>query len=201
MGFEILTSSQLKALLSSTAERVNRLQQQRIQNQTNVDGSPFPKLKIGTINSKKRAGGGISGNAEKRMIATGDFRRHAFEYKVSGNGVTFFISPKVHKLTKIAQKRKGYETKKAKGKNMKSPKASYTGKNGMLTYSDIAMYQLNGKYSTGWRSSSNAGAAFFGVNGKEANNTFNFMQKEAVGIARQNIEKELSKMIMNARNK
>jgi len=111
-----------------------------------------------------------------RMKATNDFVTNAFEYKVENNGVRIFISKKVHKLNKIASARRKWETNNAKGKKQKAPKPTYTNSRGeMVTYEDIALYNLRGSYDHGWRKKGNAGADFFGLsksNEEELNKIF-----------------------------
>lgn len=199
MGFEVLSESQKKEILTDLKDRWILLHRKRIRDQKEVEGGSFPYLRLKTIIKKQGMGSSVSHNAFNRMIRTGDFMKNAFEGKVTSNSLTFFISPKVYSLKKIAAKRKSYETRKAKGVKVRKPKASYTGKNGMVTYQDIAMYNLRGKFQTAWKSLNNAGADFFGLSKKEADESFKYLKRKAASNAKKNIENELNNIIANAR--
>jgi len=160
----LITPQQLKPILDDIGAQGVQLIQDQINNQKDIHDKPYTKLSESTIKAKERSKrGGVKGNADKRMKATNDFVDNAFQYRVDNNGITFFISPKVHKLQKIASERKSYRTNLAKGKNMKKPIRSYTNNKGvMVTYQDIALYNISGNFDYGWRKAGNPGADFFG---------------------------------------
>ena len=163
----LITTQQLKPILDDIGAQAIQLLRTRINSQKEVDGSPFPPLASSTIRAKQRAGGGVEGNATLRMKATNDFVMNAYEYKVENDGVRIFISKKIHKLSKIASARRKWETNQAKGKKQKTSKPTYTNSRGeMVTYEDIALYNLRGSFDCGWRkpgNPGNPGADFFGL--------------------------------------
>lgn len=198
MGFEVLTQSEMNSILKKVGESLKRLMRKRIQDQKEVDGGSFPRLASSTIKSKQAKGGGISGNANKRMVATGDFLRHAYEYVVNGSKVTFGISSQPHMATKTEEKRQRELKRKKKPSNFSQHKN--------YSYRDLAGWQIAKKspYSKGsfpkkGINSNNPGADFFGINAKESDELFKMMSKEVGSSARRSIEKQLNNIIANAR--
>jgi len=154
----LLTSQQLKPILDEIGAETVQLLRNRIRKQTEVGGSPFPPLKPATEERKHKIGGGVAGNADKRMKATNDFVNNAYQYRVENDGVTISISDKPHKQLKIKARRQARRTNKKKGWNVsaKAPKQS------SFSYRDLASWQLRGKFDQGLRKSGNPGADFFG---------------------------------------
>jgi len=185
---ELITAQQIAEIGKALGNQIVQLLRDRINKQQEVNGGAFPKLAPGTIRAKQRKGGGVRGNAEMRMKATNDFVTNAYEYKVERDGVTVFVSNKVHKLNKIANERKKWETNRAKGRNQKTPKPTYTNKQGaMVTYHDIAMYNMRGEFDYGWRKAGNPGANFFGFSPNDEYKIKNTFTKLAYPIIKNNI--------------
>jgi hypothetical protein len=200
--FKLIADSEKREILNSLGTKLINLHQDRLRDQVNVDGSSFAPLKPSTIKQKTNEGGTPARNAEKRMLRSEDFRKFAFEFKIDKYKLTFFISDKIHMLKKIANKRKAWETNKIKGRNQKKAKPTYGNAKGvMTTYKDIAMYNLEGDFGTNWRSSYNAGAAFFGLSESEANDAVAYMKKRAIKIAKNNLDAEIKRMVNNAKSR
>ena len=191
---ELITQAQLRPILEEVGKEAVTLQQNHINDQKNIDGSRFAPLKASTVAAKQKSSrGGVGGNATMRMKATNDFYQNAFQYKVNGNEVIIYISPKVHKLQKIANERKAYDTRANNGKNNSKPKHTYTNKQGvMVTHEDIAMYNLK---NSGWVRAGNAGADFFGISKSDAMSLENTFTKRAMPIVETNIITEIEKAV------
>ena len=192
MAYSLLTNSQLNEILKSVGEKLKLLHQKRIREQKEVFGSSFPTLKQKTIERKRKKGGGISANAEKRLIETGDFMRHAFVYDVKGNVLTFGISNQPHKFVKTWEARQRELKRGAKKFTQHKP----------FSYRDLAGWQLSKKslYAKGsfpkkGISPNNAGADFFGMNKFESDELFKYMQSKAVRYTQDNIKNALKEMI------
>ena len=172
---ELITPQQLAEIGEALGERAVQLQRDHINKQEEVSGGSFPSLSPATVAMKERnKRKGVRGNAEMRMKATNDFVQNAFQYEITSNGIVLFISKKIHKRDKIANERKRWETNKAKmgakGKKPKTAKPTYTNKQGkIVTYEDIAKWQLRGKSDQGERKSGNPGADFFGFSKDDEN--------------------------------
>ena len=105
---------------------------------------------------------------------------------------------KYRENNKIADARKAYRTKQAKGYKMKKPMQSYTNKKGvMVTYQDIAMYQLRGPFDSGWRKANNPGADFFGFSEADTKK----LEHEFVRLSKKEIEENIIREIKNGLKK
>jgi hypothetical protein len=196
---ELIKKQQLEYILKDVAADAIQRMKDHITEQKEVGGGDFPELNPKTIKQKeKHKRGGVRGNAKNRMKATGDFSHNAFEYKLNGdNSVTISISKKIHKLDKIANERKKWETNKAKGNKVKTPKPTYTNKQGKITtYEDIAKYNLRGEYDKGgWRKAGNPGADFFGLSKKDEAELKEILANKLAPTIEQNIADILKKSI------
>jgi hypothetical protein len=193
--FEILTKENFKNVFEKLGRQLKQLHSERMYNQQGINGSRYPALKPATIEQKRKMGGGVEANAEKRMIRTGDFQKQAYEYEIKDNTFRFFISDKPHKRLKTKAKRQARVTNKKKGRNVspEPPKMSN------VTYRDIALYNLNGNFDLGHRSIYNPGANFFGLNDNEVNKYIDGAFKSIRTIAEKNIKTELQKIIANVK--
>ena len=151
---------------------------QRMQQQKNVDGSPFAPLAPATIKQKKKLTGGAKTNATKRMIRYQDFYRKAWEYTIKDNKLIFGISNQPHQFQRVEERRASYETNKAKGWNMKKPKRSHE----LITYARIAQYNLN------------SSSDFLGLTDTEYNKEVGAMYKKAIAIVKTNVINEFKKL-------
>jgi hypothetical protein len=203
--FEIIPKEKIREVFNKLGQRLIFLHQKRMKNQIEIDGSSYPALKQSTIEQKRRAGGSSARNAEKRMLRTEDFRKHAYEYFIRDNSLIFTISNKVHKFQKIYNEQLAWKTREENSKNgkkptNKKPKPTFRNKNGSyVTYKDIAKYQLRGKFNSGWRSPYNAGASFFGLTDPEVADAIKFVRNNLIKIAKENISNDIKKTIANAK--
>jgi len=193
LAYNLLNDTQIRDILKSVGEKLVLLHKKRIREQKEVNGSGFPKLKPKTIERKKNKGGGISANAEKRMVETGDFMRHAYTFNVNKNKLTFGISDEPHQFTKTWEKRL---------RQLKSKKVKQYAQHKPFSYRDLAGWQLSKKslYAKGsfpkkGISPNNAGADFFGINKFESDELFKYMQSKAVRYTQDNIKNALKEMI------
>jgi len=192
MAYSLLTNSQLNEILKSVGEKLKLLHQKRIREQKEVFGSSFPTLKQKTIERKRKKGGGISANAEKRLIETGDFMRHAFVYDVKGNVLTFGISNQPHKFVK---------TWEARQRELKRGAKKFT-QHKTFSYRDLAGWQLSlsspyskGNFPKKGISQHNQGANFFGINQMESNELMKYLQVKASNYAKENLTNALKEII------
>lgn len=174
--FRVLSDTDIKGALMTAGKLVQKLHQDRMLAQKEVGGSPYPALKSSTVQQKSgtlafytdkngnvhsfipkknKVAGGVQANANKRMIATNDFKNNAFLYSVTNNVLTFMISGLPHKFNKT--NRAAWSAKKGKKTADYKP----------YSYDTLARWQLRGKFQTtsgkASRNSNNAGADFFGV--------------------------------------
>jgi len=186
--FEIITKENIKNVFNKLGRDLKQLHQERMYNQIGVDGSGYPALKPATIAQKRKMGGGIEANAEKRMIRTGDFQKQAYKWEVKDDSFQFFVSEKPHKMLKTKAKQQARLTNKKKGLNVsaKPPKMS------KVTYRDIALYNLK---------HFNTGAGFFGLNDNEVKQYVGGAFNKLRVIAEKNIKTELKNILQNAKNK
>jgi hypothetical protein len=197
----------MKELLTGLKDKWLLIHRKRFQSQTEVNGGSFPNLRLKTIIRKQNSGSSISHNAFQRMIRTGDFVRHAFYGTLEQNGLTFAISDQPYRAQKTQEARERILTRMKQGKKV-SKKAMSKAQHSDFTYRDLAAWQLSksspfskGSFSKKGISSHNPGADFFGLSKKEAEESFKYLERKSASLARQNIEGELNKMIVNARNK
>ena len=207
---EIIPQDAITKVLNDLGQWVVFQHQQRLKKQTGVDGSPFPALHPATVAQKERSKTpGVRINATKRMLATEKFKKHAFEYVIIGNTLTFRISDKIHKSERTVEKQLAYDTNKKKGRNMKKPRhtLALNQKGEERTYIDIALFQLSGGFGDfikpdnstfSWRNPNNPGANFFGLNEQQYNYVIT-TAKNALGlVAKTNINNAIGSILANA---
>jgi hypothetical protein len=161
---ELINPQQMAQIGRALGEQAVQLFRDHINKQQEVQGGSFPNLAPSTVKAKqKNSRGGVQGNATMRMKATNDFVQNAFQYEINSDGITVFISHLPHKQNKTYNARQAYETRAKHGKTNRKEKPSYVNKYGqVVTYEDIAGWQLRGDFDQGQRSSNNPGANFFG---------------------------------------
>ena len=161
---ELINQQQMAQIGRALGEQAVQLQRDHINKQQGVQGGSFPSLASSTVKAKQKdKRGGVRGNATMRMKATNDFVQNAFQYEINSDSVTVFISHLPHKQNKTYNARQAYDTRAKHGKTNRKEKPTYVNKQGqVITYEDIAGWQLSGDYDQGKRSDNNPGADFIG---------------------------------------
>jgi hypothetical protein len=189
---ELITNQELQPILDAVGKRGAQLIRDHIISQKEVTGGSFPALAPSTIADKrgigkgqnKRKGGGVTSNATKRMIRTGDFYKNAYLYEVKPGEVTFYISSQPHKHDKTEARLQTRKTNKDKGWEIKAKEP----KQADFSYRDLAGWQLRGTFDQNKRKANNPGADFFGFSQSNEEELKKMLEKQIAPIVMKNIK-------------
>jgi hypothetical protein len=217
MGFNIFEPSDKRKILEEMAKSIIQLQKNRILNQIQPDGKPYPALKPSTKEGKagtayyfKRDGKVIrvgkpsyrkSKYPDKRMMDTGDFRNNAFEYKIlDDNTLSINISTLPHRFLKDFSRNestaKSIHNDKMNRKTKKRSLGKSAGSN--VTYQDIFEFNTNSDSpfeKKGRRSSRNAGCSSFGLNNNDMSEYENKIMTAGARLLGEKIEQYFKKAL------
>jgi hypothetical protein len=193
----LVSDMQIKTIMAKLGRLGQQMQRDHITQQKEVAGTPFEKLSPTTIAMKLARGGGVAGNANKRMQATNDFKNNAFTYAIEDEKLVFGISTQPHQFKRTESNRERMLTRMKSGKKA-TKKAIAKSQYKNITYTDIAKWQLRGPFDQDLRRYPNPGADFFGFSKENEVELSRVLEKELQPVIIDNIIKEIINSVKGA---